>query len=137
MNKRGMEETTSTLCRKEGDEIQPSTGKDREVLAQIKKSMKMSGAFDRIRTEAHGLHPRAVHERFLHARAPFWADHAGWHAHCFLSDPLQVSPWAKVLWAARDKGGLLTASSAPRLVQAPCRVPGGVGGCPRGLARNK
>lgn len=65
MNKREMEETTNTLCRKEGDEIQPSTGKDREALAEIKKPMKMSGAFDRLRTEAHDLHPRAAHERFL------------------------------------------------------------------------
>lgn len=132
-----MEETTSTLCRKEGDEIQPCTAKDREAFAQIKKPMKISAAFDRIRTEAHDLHPRAVHERFLQAQAPFGADRAGWHAHRFLSDPLRVSPWAKVLRAARDRGGLLTASSTPRLVQALCRAPGGVGGCAQGLARNK
>lgn len=137
MKKRGMEETTSTLCRKERDEIQPSTGKNHEALAQIKKNMKMSGVFERIRTEAHDLHPRAVHERFLQAWAPFWEDRASRHAHCFFSDPLQVSPWAKVWSAARAKGGFLTASSAPRLVQTPRRAPGGVGGCPRGLARNK
>lgn len=67
MNKRGMEETTSTLCRKEGGETQPSTGKDCEALAQIEKPVKMSGAFHRIRTEAHDLRPRSVHERLLQA----------------------------------------------------------------------
>lgn len=41
MNKRGVEETTGTLCRKEGDEIQSSTGADHEALTQIKKPMKM------------------------------------------------------------------------------------------------
>lgn len=130
-----MEETTSTLCREEGGEIQPSTGKDREALTQIKNPVKISGAFGRIRPMF------CIPELCMRVRCnhrPHFGDIVQvWCAHCFLLDPLQVPPWAKVFWAARDKGGLLTASSAPRLVQAPCRAPGEVGGCPRGFARNK
>jgi len=33
-----MEETTSILCRREGDEIQPSIRKDHESIAQSKKN---------------------------------------------------------------------------------------------------
>lgn len=84
MNKRSMEETTSTLCRREGDEIQPSIGKDHESIAQsekqsktknahTQKNMEKSGAFGRGRREAHGLHPRAMYKVFLQE----WAEHGG------------------------------------------------------------
>lgn len=106
-----------------------------ELLPRSKNLWKWVGAFGRIRPLICIPEPCV---RVLSSHRPRFGDIVQvWCAHRFVPDPLQVPPWAKVFWAARDKGGLLTASSAPRLVQAPCRAPGEVGGCPGGFARNK
>lgn len=91
--------------------------------------MKMSGAFDRIRTEAHDLHPRDVHERVqtVHAGLPVALSPAPYK--CLHGPNSSGQPGTKVR---------LSLPSQPKGCSKPlAEVPLGFGSCLQGLGINK